>query len=196
MNQLAVLLTKRVTFVVSKRALSSLSRTSVLALGSQSGRTTQRFLTPEKVPEEDYYDGHLLTEHLEYLDDMLDKTLKIETSMEELKQTYAQKRKAYETQDSGSNEEIYGLFEKSASQKKQLSHQIADLKAVLMQAQGTFAVDAPDGTSDAQLRDGLKEVNQIIDYAAEHEDVNKINKLHGLQDAVKKERARDPEHDW
>jgi hypothetical protein len=167
-------------------------------LGSQSGRTTQRFLTPEKVPEEDYYDGHLLTDHLEYLDDMLDKTLKIETSMEELKQTYAQKREAYNKhQGSGSNEEIDGLFEKSASQKQHLSHQIASLKALLMQAQGTyFAVDAPDGTSDAQLRDGLKEVNQIIDYAAEHEDINKMNKRHEFEDAVKKERARDPEHDW
>jgi hypothetical protein len=196
MNQLAVL-TKRVSLVVSKRALSSsLSRTSVLALGSQSGRTTQRFLSTEKVPEEDYYDGHLLTDHLEYLDDMLDKTLKIETFMEELKQTYAQKREAFEQQGPGSNEEIEGLFEKSASQKEQISHQIASLKALLKQVQGTFAVDAPDGTSDAQLREGLKEVDQIIDYAAEHEDTKKINKRHELENAVKKERARDPEHDW
>lgn len=59
-----------------------------------------------------------------------------------------------------------------------------------------FQVDAPDGTSDAQLRAGIKEVDRIINFAAAHEDVKKVKKHHELEDAVRKERARDPEHDW
>lgn len=41
---------------------------------------TARAFSAEKVqvPPEDYHDGHLMADHLEYLDDMLDKTVKIE----------------------------------------------------------------------------------------------------------------------
>jgi hypothetical protein len=42
----------------------------------------------------------------------------------------------------------------------------------------------------------IKQVEEIIDYAASHEDKDKINYEHKMEDAVRKERARDPEHDW
>jgi hypothetical protein len=70
----------------------------VLALALQrtaTAATRRNFSqTVEKVPEEDYYDGHLMADHLEYLDDMMEKTLKVETVMSELKETYEQKRQA------------------------------------------------------------------------------------------------------
>jgi len=49
-----------------------------------------------------------------------------------------------------------------------------------------FAVDSPDGDSDA-LRDvELHEVEDIVDFAASHEDVDAVNKLHHDQDEAKK----------
>jgi hypothetical protein len=165
-------------------------------LSSQSDRVSQRTFSTEKVPEEDYYNGHLLVDHLEYLDDMLDKTLDIESTMKDLKYTYAQKREAFQNVGSESSEEMEALFEKAASQKEQMSSQIASLKTILTNAKNGYAVDAPDGTSDAQVKEGLKQVNQIIDHAAAHEDADKVDKHHKLEEAVRKERARDPEHDW
>jgi hypothetical protein len=37
-----------------------------------------------------------------------------------------------------------------------------------------FAVDAPDGSADYQLKEVLMEVDQIIDFVATHEDVRNI----------------------
>lgn len=46
---------------------------------------------------------------------------------------------------------------------------------------GPGAVDAPDGTSDATRVEDKKQVDQIIDYAAEHEDKDKIEFEHKQQ---------------
>jgi hypothetical protein len=170
----------------SKRALP-LSRGLAQAV---SGRYTRTF-SREMIPEEDYYDGHLLADHLEYLDDMLDKTLKLENSMTGLKETHDKKYEA--------------LFHHAASQKSHISGQVTDLKKVLMEvtdlkkvlmeAQNNYAVDGPDGTADGQIEDDLVEIDKIIDYAVELEDVDVINK-HEIEDAVKKDKARDHEHEW
>jgi hypothetical protein len=80
------------------------------------------------------------------------------------------------------------------------AHEDADavnkLHAALEDAKKIIGVEAPDGTSDALLKGEEKEVEEIINFAATHEDKDKINKIHELMDAVKKERVRDPEHDW
>eukprot|EP00529_Nitzschia_sp_RCC80_P035806 CAMPEP_0113480462 /NCGR_PEP_ID=MMETSP0014_2-20120614/21890_1 /TAXON_ID=2857 /ORGANISM="Nitzschia sp." /LENGTH=172 /DNA_ID=CAMNT_0000373897 /DNA_START=228 /DNA_END=743 /DNA_ORIENTATION=+ /assembly_acc=CAM_ASM_000159 len=147
----------------------------------------------ERVPPEDYVDGHLLTDHLEYLDDMLDVTLKMEESMAELQDLYNEKQAALaELSDAV---ELDALFEKSASKKALMSSQIAELKAVLSNARA-YASDAPDGTSDAEVRTNAKVVQEIIDDAAQIEDVDEVRMKHAMDRAVKKERARDTEHDW
>lgn len=61
-------------------------------------------------------------------------------------------------------------------------------------ARKTYAVDAPDGYDDGETKAGMEEANHIIDDVAKNKD--KINKQHVMEDAVKKERARDAEHDW
>ena len=165
------------------------------------GFRTRRGMATEPVPEEDYYDGHLMADHLEYIDDMIEKTVQIESFMTELKDTYAQKRKAVVLDDSStlSKEELDALFAKAAIQKEQISSQLESMKGILLAQKskaGAYAVDAPDGTSDGQFLDGIEEANEIIDYAAKHEDTAKIRKQHEWEDAVQKERARDPEHDW
>jgi hypothetical protein len=117
----------------------------------------------------------------------------MEQSMQELKETYDEKRQALA--DMSEAVELDALFEKSASQKALLSSQLAELKTVLQNARA-FASDAPDGTSDAELQDASREVNRIINEAAKIEDVDTLRKQHAMDRAVKADRARDTEHDW
>jgi hypothetical protein len=151
------------------------------------------FSSESRVPPEDYIDGHLLTDHLEYLDDMLDVTLKMEESMAELQDIYSEKRDALG--ELLETVELDALFEKSASQKALMSSQIAELKAVLNNARA-YASDAPDGTSDAELRMNARITQEIIDDAAKIEDTDKIRSKHAFDRKVQQERARDTEHDW
>jgi hypothetical protein len=147
----------------------------------------------EHVPKEDYVNGHLLTEHLEYMEDMIDLTLRMEQSMLELQEIYDEKREALA--NLSEMVEMDALFEKSASTKALLSSQIAELKAVLANARA-FASDAPDGTTDAELQEGVHEVNRIINDAAKLEDVDAMRKQRAFDRAVINNRARDTEHDW
>jgi hypothetical protein len=59
-----------------------------------------------------------------------------------------------------------------------------------------FAVDSPDGEVDGHTLEEITEINHIIDDAAAHEDTRKIEYQHKMDEAVRKDRARDPEHDW
>lgn len=152
---------------VAKRSVSVAAKYVPRALATIQVNPSRRvaFFSTEKVPPEDYYNGHLMADRLEYLDDMIDKTLEIENNMESLKETYAQKRQAY--RDSASLEEMEKLFLKAEEQKLMISAQIASLKKTLMGAKSAaFAVDAPDGTSDEMEELFLKEANDIINDSA------------------------------
>ena len=59
-----------------------------------------------------------------------------------------------------------------------------------------LGVDAPDGLPDDVQSHELEEVEHMIEDAARVEDKNKILREHKMAEAVRKERARDPEHDW
>lgn len=148
------------------------------------------------LPPEEYVDGHLKTDHLEFLDDMIAKTIEIEENMEELKETYGKKKAAYTNVGWMESAEIDRLFETAATQKGDLSKKIASLKAMMHQAKSTFAVDAPDGLPDARTKEEMAEIDHIIQDAAEHEDKDKIEYQHKMDNAVRKDHARDPEHDW
>ena len=113
--------------------------------------------------------------------------------MQDLQEIYDEKRQRMA--DYAEAVEMDALFEKSASQKALLSSQITELKTVLQNARA-FASDGPDGTSDAELREASREVNRIINEAVKLEDVDAVRKQHAMDRAVKKEQARDPEHDW
>jgi hypothetical protein len=186
----------------TSRLVGQALSTAVTALPATTTTETstaapRRFLSSstvkEHVPPEDYRDGHLLTDHLEYMEDMLDVTLRMEQSMKELQDVYDAKRQALA--DMSELVELEALFEKSANQKALLSSQIQELKAVLKNAYG-FASDAPDGTPDAEIREGVEEVNRIIDDASKLEDADGILKQRAMDRAVRTDRARDPEHDW
>jgi hypothetical protein len=170
-------------------AMTTMTTTKFHGFSSAAGEKK----VEEKVPDTDYIDGHLLNEHLEFMDDMLDMTLRMEESLAALQGTYDAKRQALA--DMAEMVEIDALFEKAASQKALLSSQIAELKTILANRRA-YATDAPDGTSDAELREGLKEVKKIIDDAAKLEDADAIRKQRAFDRAVKTDRARDPQHDW
>lgn len=127
---------------------------------------------------------------------MIEKTIQIEDTMAGLKETYGKKKEAYTTIGWSSSGDIDSLFETAASQKEELSEQIASLRKMMEQAKDTFAVDAPDGIADARTKEEMEEINHIIQDAAEHEDKEKIDRQHKMDHAVQKDRARDPEHDW
>jgi len=157
--------------VIARRAVLTASRrappcvTFLKCLSSKSG----------KLPDEEYYEGHLLADHLEFLDDMIERTIKIEESMEGLKDTYSKKKDAYNNVGFTTSAEIDLLFDTAKMQKDELSGQIAELREMMAAAKAKgYAVDAPDGTSDAMRKENLKQVNQIIDYAATHEDKEQI----------------------
>lgn len=62
-------------------------------------------------------------------------------------------------------------------------------------ARKVFAVDAPDGDSDGHWQEELDQVHHtMIDDM--HEDANKIQYQHKMNEGIRMERARDPEHDW
>jgi hypothetical protein len=189
MNSLAVLVRRAAlqpsTGRLTAKAMAA-ARQSVFSFSSQAH-------VEEVVPKEDYVNGHLITDHLEYMEDMLDVTLRMEQSMQDLQEIYDEKRQALA--DMSEMVEIDALFEKSASKKALLSSQIAELKAVLANARA-YASDAPDGTSDAEIREGVREANRIINDAAKIEDADAIRKQRAFDRAVQADRARDTEHDW
>ena len=220
------------------------------AMSAATTTNPARSFASEPVPEEDYYDGHLMVDRLEYLNDMIEKTISIESQLQELKETYNEKRQKAKSLMSESSskskaadaEDMQVLFDRAAAQKDQISCDLERLRSIMVSAASTggksasFAVDGPDGTSDGQVRESVDEVRKIIDRsshfdrdaikgktfavdgpdgtsddqlanddevverivesAAEHEDSDAIKLRHNYENAVTRDRIRDPEHDW
>jgi hypothetical protein len=178
---------RRAALVAVKQA-QPFCQMSVKALAAQSNRlvSTQVLgFSVLKVDDDDVDDGegNRLAQQLE---DMLETTLALENSMQDLKDTYAQKRHAFTKRQPG---KMNVLFDQAAAQKEQMSKQIASLKAKMVEARTNFAVDAPDGTSDAQAKANHDAVNDIINYAANHEDYDKVIEQH-QQARFERARAR------
>jgi hypothetical protein len=92
---------------------------------------------------------------------------------------------------------IQAMFQRGTAEerKEELQERLDDLK-VLMEKTQAFAVDSPDGEVDGHIQEEMEEIKHIIDDAAVLEDKKKIEYQHKMDDAVRKDRARDPEHDW
>ena len=72
----------------------------------------------------------------------------------------------------------------------------AVLRQRMQELDPAFAVDGPDGDSLGHELEEKLEVDHIIQEAAMHENKEYIEKVHKLEEDVKKFHARDPEHDW
>jgi hypothetical protein len=163
-------LAQQTAFLASKRAnAAALSRYGMtLVKGFSSQPNTESYNNSshitEKVPKEDYYDGHLLVDHLEYIDDMIGKVMELNESLTELKQTKEDAVLAARTTgvrwiDSA---DIDRLFEKTKTTKAELAAQHEQLIVMMADAKKYYAVDGPDGDSDGHVKEELEEVNHII----------------------------------
>lgn len=92
--------------------------------------------------------------------------------------------------------EIQAIFDDVAAHKEEINARLEKLQAAMADAEKTYAVDSPDGEVDGHLQEEMEEIEHIIKDAAAHEDGAKIERQHKMEAAVRKEQARDPEHDW
>ncbi len=176
----------------ARRSALLTKRASPCITTALSRRFSSQQKVEEEVPPEDYYDGHLMADHLEYLDDMIEKTVELKESMEELKQS---KLSAIEKASSGvkwiETAEIDRLFEQTSAQKAALGEQLEELKVKMAEARKTYAVDSPDGYSDAWEKEEMEEIKHIIDDAAAHEDKEEVERFHKQQEEAAKTFAVD-----
>jgi len=131
------------------------------------------------VPKEDYYDGHLIADHLEYIDDMMEKTVKLEEVLDDLKLVHEEARAKVTASNVHWMEPgmIDQLFEQSAAKKEAIRQHIKELKELMEMTKQAFAVDAPDGTSDGYMKEEMEEARHIFDDAAAlkvEEDIEKV----------------------
>lgn len=91
---------------------------------------------------------------------------------------------------------LQAMFQSGAAERKEELQERLDQLKVLMEKTKVFAVDSPDGEVDGHIQEEMEEINHMIDGAAAREDKEKIEYQHKMEDAVRKDRARDPEHDW
>jgi hypothetical protein len=143
----------------------------------ENSQPSHKFTTAHvdaKVPDSDYYKGHLMADHLEYLDDVLEKTVQLEESMQELHETHKKKTAIYHTIGWTDSVEMEKLFQDSAAKNGDMQRQIDELKQIVQSAKQAFAVDAPDGVPDGFEQEELQEISHIIGDAALHEDAESI----------------------
>ena len=79
-------------------------------------------------------------------------------------------------------EQLHNLYHKIDA----LETELAALKEEARQQQRIFAVEAPDGESDAHLQEELEEVKHMIDDAAVLEKKEEVEKKHQREQEVKK----------
>lgn len=165
------------------------SRTAVRAIGATTarghgasvnhynGEPPHKFTSAHvdaEIPATDYYKGHLMADHLEYLDDVLEKAVKLEEAMQELQETHQKKTDMYHTIGWTDSVEMEKLLQDSAEKKSTMQRQIDEIKQIVTSAKKVFAVDAPDGLPDGFQQEELQEIGHIIDEAALHEDGDAI----------------------
>jgi hypothetical protein len=120
-----------------------------------------------KIPENDYYRGHLLCDQLEYVNDAVEKSIsEVEQSIDKLEGLYAKKKSMFTTIGWTDTAEMDALFSESAQVKANMKRQLSEMKQLLKDCknvQSSFAVDAPDGTSDGFYNEEMQEVQHILD---------------------------------
>jgi hypothetical protein len=118
------------------------------------------------IPEEDYYNGHLLTDHLEYLDDVLEKTIHFEEFMVDLQDIWHRKKRA---------EEVESLSRQANHHSEMVRKHIGSAKQTVKVAKqwvSPFAVDAPDGTPDGYTQEESTEIQKLIKSTASRRRMN------------------------
>jgi hypothetical protein len=131
----------------------------------------------------------LMAGYREYLDQMMDKTSKIESSMQALRETSLTQKKQYAATTGTTTikwtdaSEIDKLFDESVKHKDDISTELAKLQSILHEARQEFyyGVDAPDGEGDWHVREEMQEIKHIIDNAAVLEDKDEVMRRHKME---------------
>ena len=144
-----------------------------------------------KVPDSDYYEGHLVADHLEYLDDVMEKSIQLESELGDLQKIYDKKQELYNNVGFTTSDEIDQLFLDAKVKKARMRAQLAEMKAIIESAKRTIAVDAPDGTPDDIVAHEMEEIGHIIDDAAIFEDKDAVLKQQAEAEAAKRTIAVD-----
>ena len=74
--------------------------------------------------------------------------------------------------------EIDDLFHTTKKHGAAAAQELKELEALLEQAKTIFAVDAPDGDTDAHLAAEMEEINHIIEDTAKFEDAEEVFAAH------------------
>jgi hypothetical protein len=221
-------------------------RTMSTMTSAASTAATER----EEVPPEDYYDGHLVANQLEYLNDLIEHTDLLGRHLEDLKDKHRNlllassmsnhpgitstikwmevtevdalfepARRAHSTmrqhlQDTRSElqRRVYAVDAPDGESDGRVQEEMMEIRNIVDDAARfenaqeilrdressarVFAVDAPDGQPDGCVHEELAEIKHMIDDASALEDVKAIQYQHAAQEQIRKDRARDPEHDW
>ncbi len=122
----------------------------------------------------------LMTGYLEHLDSLMESTRNIERSMEKLRETHAKKKTAIQrpTIQWTDSSDIDRLFDQSQQHKDDIAAELRKMKRFLIDARIIFAVEAPDGISDAMEKEDMKQAAQIFDEAAIYENKEEIDAQH------------------
>jgi len=92
--------------------------------------------------------------------------------------------------------EVKAIIDDVAAHKEEIKARLQKVAARVAENKKTFAVDSPDGETDGHIQEEMEEIKHIIEDAAAHEDKQKVLYQHKMEAAVRKDRAKDPEHDW
>jgi hypothetical protein len=178
------------------RSSALLSRPSLAYLGRRFSAQMQindksdnetlhaKMITP---PPNKSKKDQLLAGYREYLDKMMGKTSKIESSMQALRETSLAQKKQYATGTTikwMDASEIDKLFDESVKHKQDISTELSELKSFLQDAHQDarfYGVDAPDGESDWHVQEEMQEINHIIDDAAVLEDKDEVMRRHKME---------------
>ena len=113
----------------------------------------------EFVPDEDYYHGHLMADHLEYLEDMIDKSVQLQETVRIVKDSHAA---ALDTNKKLKAQDVDRLISIARARNQEIAMQLERLQVVMDDNKKTFAVDAPDGEPDWHVIEELETVNELL----------------------------------
>ena len=121
------------------------------------------------------YEGNRFSKDFE---EMKLATDSIEHSLEQLKETRARHLKIVEGGGIPVSN-LNNLLETARYQEADLSNRLSILRENMVDAErAIFAIDAPDGSCDYEANMNRSEIKKIIDFAAEHEDIDKVLEDH------------------
>jgi hypothetical protein len=145
-------------------------------------------------------------EYRRFLDRLMAKTTKMESSLESLKETASRNASTTGTTPMDPSK-MDAFFEESGKHKQDISQELTEIQSLLRGFSGAgaggnkklYAVDAPDGDCDGHVLEELEEVAHIIDdesRAAATKSTNPIEdeNKRKVKEQPLKQRASDPEH--